>query len=101
MQAMLSESPSPSYDPGMDDMTLPPDLERFAAEATAAGRYRDKADLFAAGVNLLQRQERARAELLASVLAAKEEGDRDGYLTGDEVASRVRARIEQRGASPA
>ncbi len=37
-----------------------------------------------AGLSLLQRQEAARAELLASVLSAKEEGDRDGYLSGEE-----------------
>jgi len=101
MRAILPESPLAPYDPDMDDMTLPPELERFAAEAIAAGRYRDKAELLAAGVSLLQRQERARAELLASVLAAKVDGDRDGYLTGDEVAARVRARVARRSATPA
>ena len=80
----------------MDDVFLPPELERFAAEAIASGRYRDRADLVAAGVGLLQRQETARAELLASVLAAKEGGERDGYLTGDEVAVRIRATIARR-----
>jgi hypothetical protein len=49
-----------------------------------------------AAVTLLRRHEQARAELLASVLAAKEESDRDGYLTGDEVAERVRATIVRR-----
>ncbi|MGD0108684.1 MAG: type II toxin-antitoxin system ParD family antitoxin [Rhodopila sp.] len=83
----------------MDDMT-PPELERFVVEAIAAGRYRDKADLVAAAVSLLQRQ-RARTELLTSVLAAKEDGDRDGYLTGDEVAARVRASIVRRSATQA
>jgi Arc/MetJ-type ribon-helix-helix transcriptional regulator len=68
----------------MNSVILPPELERFATEAVAAG------------VSLLQRQEQARAELLASILAAKEESDRDGYLTGDEVAARVRATIAQR-----
>ena len=77
----------------MDAVTLPPELERFAEEAVAAGRYRDLSDVVAAGVSLLQRQEQARAELLASVLAAKEESEREGYLTGDEVAERVRATI--------
>jgi putative addiction module CopG family antidote len=101
MHAILSASPLLSYDLVMDDMTLPPELERFAAEAIAAGRYRDKADLLAAGVSLLQRQERARAALLSSALAAKEEGDRDGYLTGDEVAARVRVSIVRRSATPA
>jgi hypothetical protein len=59
MHAILCESPLASYDPDMNDMTLPPELERFAAEAIAAGRYRDKTELLAAGVSLLQRQERA------------------------------------------
>jgi antitoxin ParD1/3/4 len=80
----------------MDDMSLPPELERFADEAIASGRYPDRAALVAAGISLLRRQEQARAELLASVLAAKEEADRDGYLTGDEVAAQVRATIARR-----
>lgn len=80
----------------MDDVTLPPELERFATEAVAAGRYRNLSEVVTAGVSLLQRQEQARAELLASVLAAKEESDRDGYLTGDEVAERVRTTIARK-----
>ena len=83
----------------MDHVTLPPELERFAAEAVAAGRYRDVSEVVAAGVSLLQRQEQARAELLASVLAAKAEADRDGYLTGDELLTRVEARLAQRASS--
>ncbi len=80
----------------MNDVSLPPELEQFAAEAVASGRYRDRADLVVAGVSLLQRQEAARAELLASVQSAKKEGDRNGYLTGDEVAAQVRATIARR-----
>jgi putative addiction module CopG family antidote len=80
----------------MDDMTLTPDLERFITEAVAAGRYRDRGAIVVAGISLLQRQEQARAELLASVVAAKEEADRDGYLSGDEVMGQVRATIARR-----
>lgn len=80
----------------MDSVTLPPELERFAIEAVATGRYRDVSDVIAAGVSLLRRHENARAQLLASVVAAKQESDRDGYLTGDEVAERVRATIARR-----
>jgi len=80
----------------MSAVILPPDLERFATEAVAAGRYRTVSDVVAAAVTLLRRHEQARAELLASVLAAKQESDRDGYLTGDEVAERVRATIARR-----
>ena len=80
----------------MDNVTLPPELQRFAEQAVAAGRYRDLSELVAAGVGLLQRQEQARAELLASVLAAEEEADRDGYLTVDDMMARVEARLAQR-----
>ena len=80
----------------MDDVTLPPEFERFAAEAVSAGRYRDLSDVGAAGVTLLQRQEQARAELLASVLAAEAEAERDGCLTGDDMLARVRARLAEK-----
>jgi putative addiction module CopG family antidote len=84
----------------MDGMSLPPELEQFAADAVAAGHYRDTADVVRAGVELLRRRDQARAELLASVLAAKEQGDRDGYLNADEVAAHVRETITRRtGAS--
>jgi len=91
----------PAYDRSMDDVTLTPELERFAAEAIASGRYRDRAELVAAGLSLLQRQEQARAELLASVLAAEAEADRDGYLTADEVIARVEARLARRAGAKA
>jgi len=80
----------------MDNVTLPPELERFVAEAIAAGRYTDVSEAVAAGLSLLRRQEQARAELLASVLAAKDESDREGYLSGNEVAERVRATIARK-----
>ena len=85
----------------MDDVTLPPELERFAEAAVAAGRYRDVSAVVAAGVSLLQRQDQARAELLASVLAAEEEAEREGCVTGDEMIARVRARLAEKfGAAP-
>jgi antitoxin ParD1/3/4 len=84
----------------MTSVALPPELERFAAEAVAAGRYRDVSEVIAAGVSLLQRQEQARAELLASVIKAQEEADREGCVTGDEMVARIRARLaEKHGAA--
>jgi len=50
----------------MNAATLPPDLERFADEAVAQGRFRDVADVVRAGVGLHQRFEEQRAALLAS-----------------------------------
>lgn len=80
----------------MNAVILPPDLERFAEDAVARGRFRDMAEVVRAGVSLLQR-----AALLASVLAAEEEGEREGGLTGDEVEARVLAGIARRSAFPA
>jgi putative addiction module CopG family antidote len=80
----------------MDNVTVPPELERFAAEAIAAGRYRDMAEVVTAGLSLLQRQEQARAELLASVLAAEQEAERAGCVSGDEMLARVRARLAEK-----
>lgn len=80
----------------MDDVTLPPELERFAEEAVAAGRFRDVSAVVAAGVSLLLQQDRARAEFLASVVAAEEEAEREGCITGDEMIARVRARLAEK-----
>jgi putative addiction module CopG family antidote len=85
----------------MNAVSLPPDLERFAAEAVASGRYPDVSAVIEAGVSLLKRTETARAALLASVLDAQDEGDRDGYLAADELLARVQARLAQRTPSQA
>ena len=78
------------------NVILPPELETYATEAVAAGRYRDRDEVLAAGLQLLRRQEEARARLLASVQAAKDEADRHGWLTGDEVIRRAEATITRK-----
>lgn len=77
----------------MDDITLTPDLERFAAEAVAAGRYRDMSAVVQAGLSLLKQTEAEVADFVASLDAARAEGERDGFLSGAQVESRVRAAI--------
>lgn len=67
----------------MDDVTLTPELERFAAEAVASGRYRDTAEVVRAGVKLLQSAEAEVAAFVASLQAAKAEADRDGWISLD------------------
>lgn len=76
-------------------MRLPPDLEKFAAEAVAAGRYRNVGEVVAAGVGLLRRTEAQRDALLASVQAAEARGETDGFLTIDEVMADADALIEE------
>ncbi len=70
---------------GMATVTLPPELERFAEQAVAAGRYRDLAELVAVGVDLLRQRETARAAFNASLEVAEAEAERDGYVTLDEI----------------
>lgn len=77
----------------MDDITLTPDLERFATEAVAAGRYRDMSEVARAGLSLLQQTEAELADFVASLDEARAEGERDGFLSGAQVETRVRAAI--------
>ena len=79
----------------MDGASLPPDLEQFAADAVASGRYRDVGEVVAAGVGLLRRTEAQRLDLLASVLAAEAQGERDGFLPLDAVMTDADALIEE------
>ncbi len=100
MRENLSGRPPLPYIRVMDKMGLPPELESYAAEAVADGRYRDRAEVVAAGVALLRERDTARAAFLASVLAAEEEADREGCVSGDEMLARIRARLaDKRSAS--
>ena len=78
----------------VDDVTLSPELERFAAEAVAAGRYRDVSEVVQAGLSLLQRAEAEVTEFVTSLEEARAEGERDGFLTAQQVERRVRAAIQ-------
>lgn len=80
---------------GMNTVILPPDLEHFADEVVANGRYRDVADVVAAGVGLLQRQEQARAAFIRSLEDAQAEGERDGFHELDQVLAEVDAIIDE------
>lgn len=77
----------------MDDITLTPDLERFAAEAVAAGRYRDMSEVVQAGLSLLKQAEAEVADFVASLDEARAEGERDGFLSAAQVEIRVRAAV--------
>ena len=79
--------------PVMNDVTLTPELERFAAEAIATGRYRDVSEVVRAGLGLLKEAEAEVADFVASLDEAQAEGERDGFLSADEVERRVRAAI--------
>jgi putative addiction module CopG family antidote len=79
----------------MNDVTLPPELERFAEEAVAAGRYRDLSDVVAAGVSLLRRAEAERAAFISSLEEAQAEAEREGWHELDDVLAEVDAIIDE------
>jgi antitoxin ParD1/3/4 len=79
----------------MDAVTLPPDLERFANEAVAQGRFHDVAEVVRAGVSLLQRAEAERAAFEASLEAAEAESEREGFLTIEEVHQEMSQLIDE------
>ncbi len=82
----------------MNDLTLPLDLQRFADEAVASGRYRDVSEVVRAGLSLLQQAEAEAAEFVATLEDARAEGERDGFLTAEEVQRRARAAIAETAA---
>ena len=59
------------------------------------------AEVVGAAVGPLRQVERQRAELHASVVAAQDEADRDGYLTAAELVERVEAHLAGRPATVA
>jgi antitoxin ParD1/3/4 len=73
----------------MDRVVLTPELEQFAADAVAAGRYRDITDVVRTGVSLVRRLEAERGAFIATLDAARAEGRRDGFCTIDEVAAEL------------
>ncbi|HEY1932250.1 MAG TPA: type II toxin-antitoxin system ParD family antitoxin [Acetobacteraceae bacterium] len=77
----------------MNSITLTPELEQYAAEAVAAGRYRDMSEVVQAGLTLPQQSEAELAEFVASLEDARAEGERDGFLSAAQVQTRVRAAI--------
>ena len=77
--------PRAPYDVAMNAVILPPDLEQFADDAVASGRFSDVAEVVRAGLTLLQRAETQRAAFEASLDRAIVEGERDGFLSIEEV----------------
>lgn len=76
------------------EVTLKPDLEQFARECIATGRYEDIGAVVKAALGLLQEQEERRKRLSDSLDEAMAEADRDGCFTAAEVAAEMRAAIE-------
>ena len=69
----------------MPNVSLTPELERFAEACVKSGRYNSVSEVARAGLRLLQQVEQQRRDFLTMLDAAEAEGERNGFLTLDEV----------------
>jgi antitoxin ParD1/3/4 len=69
----------------MDSAPLPPELEAYANEALASGRYPSREALLAAGVRLLKEADAEVTDFVRSLEDARSEAGREGWYSLDEV----------------
>ena len=79
----------------MPNVSLTPELERFAEACVKSGRYDSVSDVARAAFRLLQEVEEHRVALLASLQDAEAEGEREGFLTAEEVSADLEAAIDK------
>jgi antitoxin ParD1/3/4 len=79
----------------MPNVSLTPELERFAESCVQSGRYNSVSEVTRAALRLLQEAEARRTALLASVKEAEAEGERDGFLSIEQVEADLRAVIDR------
>ena len=85
---MLESRPVPN-------VSLTPELERFAEECVRAGRYGNVSEVARAALRLLQDAEQQQQELLAMLGRVEAEGTAAGFAGVDEVAAELDAVIAQ------
>jgi len=76
------------------NVSLTPELERFARECVAEGRYNNVSEVVRAALRLLQDWEEQREQFTATLREAEEEADREGWLTLEEVRTQAQAIID-------
>ena len=79
------------------NVSLTPELERFARECVDGGRYNNVSEVVRAALRLLQDWEQERQRFTASLRDAEEEADREGWLTVEEVRAEAQAIIDAAG----
>jgi antitoxin ParD1/3/4 len=76
---------------------LTPELERFARECVAEGRYNNVSEVVRSALRLLQEVEEQRRHLLQQMQEAEAEADRDGTHTLEEVLAEMDRIIDDAG----
>lgn len=73
---------------------LTPELERFAQVCVETGRFNNVSEVVRSALRMLQDAEERKAAFVASLDAAVAEGDRDGFISSEDVETEVAAAIE-------
>jgi antitoxin ParD1/3/4 len=76
------------------NVSLTPELERFARECVAEGRYNNVSEVMRAALRLLQEWEQQRQQFTAMLDEAVAEAERDGTFTVEEVRAGAQAIID-------
>ncbi len=76
------------------NVSLTPELERFARDCVEGGRYNNVSEVVRAALRLLLEWEQQREQFTASLREAEEEADRDGTFTIEEVRAEIQAVID-------
>jgi antitoxin ParD1/3/4 len=79
----------------MPNVSLTPELERFAEECVRTGRYGNVSEVARAALRLLQEAERERREFLAMLGRVEAEGAAVDFAGVDEVAAELDAVIAE------
>ena len=77
------------------DTVLPPELEQFAADAVASGRFGSRDEMVVAAVALLRQEDAELAAFAESLDAAEAEGERLGFATLEEVMRETDVQLEE------
>ena len=78
----------------MPNVSLTPELDRFAEDCVRSGRYASVSEVHRAAMRLLQDAEARRAAFTASLDAAIAEGEAQGFASAAEVLADMDAEIE-------
>ena len=76
------------------NVSLTPELERFARDCVAEGRYNNVSEVVRAALRMLQEWEQQREQFTATLDEALEEADREGIFTVEEVRGGAQAIID-------
>jgi antitoxin ParD1/3/4 len=68
---------------------LTPELERFARECVDSGRYNNISEVVRAALRLLEEADERRRKFDAMLQAVEAEGDRDGWISHEDVMAEV------------